>query len=112
MSLTKQSLIAHEDTLIVISGYAKKYCNQYITNDIINIIVTFFDPSIKWVVSTKKIPKNCRNYTQYLRGDTIIVDKVKFTPMLEFCNYTYRFCYFHDKSRVHRRHWKTSSVSN
>ena len=74
-------LIKHEDKSILISGYSRNTYKQYITQDIICIIMAFFDASISWTIQTKNF---LSNEYPHLVGDPVIINGVTFKPHVSF----------------------------
>ena len=87
MSLTSRIQIRNKKKPMLISGYSRQNYKHDVANDILSVIVAFFDPSQKWVISTKDFPIKHEHSNQYLFGESITIDGVKFQPQLEFCEY-------------------------
>ena len=74
--------------LILISGYTRtNYKQKNIADEILLIIITYYNSSIKWIVSTKAFPDRNSNLSQCLHGDAIIIEDIAFRPYLEFFDY-------------------------
>ena len=77
----KHHLIKHQDKPILISGYSRRAYTQHIAEDILYIIVAFFDTSITWSIPTKNFPSTVNSQ---IFGDPVIINGVEFKPLLKF----------------------------
>ena len=79
--------VSRDKQPLLMSGFCKQYYNKYITNDILRMIMDYFDTSIKWVVLPSQFPVSHGYSNTNLWGPEFTIDGITFLLRLEFCNY-------------------------
>lgn len=73
--------MSHQSTRWLISGFSREAYKKHITDDVILIITSYFDKSIKWIIAKRDFPNRTKIK---LYSDTITIEGVEFKPYLSY----------------------------